>query len=100
MFCTPIFNVTTELGQLVHDPWEERERRKATIHEFITITVEVTCLTFNYLNMSVIRMQLTKPHPLFLATFVNVKLVLAIQMADIECLKTCFTCCMATENTE
>ena len=24
----PIFNVTTELGQLVHDPWEERERRK------------------------------------------------------------------------
>ena len=54
MFCTPIFNVTTELGQLVHDPWEERGRRKATIHEFITITVEVTYLNFDYLNMSVI----------------------------------------------
>ena len=30
----------TELGQLVHDPWEKRGRRKAIIHEFVTITVE------------------------------------------------------------
>ena len=100
MFCTPIFNVTTELGQLVHDPWEEKGRRKAIIHEFITNTVEVNYLNFNYLNMSVIRMHLAKPRPQFLATFVNVKLALAIQMVDIECLSACFTRCMAAESME
>ena len=91
MFCTPIFNVTTELGQLVHDLWEERGRRKATIHEFITIAVEVIYLNFDYLNTLVI--YIAKPHPPFLATFVNVKLALAILWAR-------FTRCMAAESTE
>ena len=91
MFCTPIFNVTTELGQLVHDLWEERGRRKATIHEFITITVEVIYPNFDYLNTLVI--YIAKPRPPFLATFVNVKLALAILWAR-------FTRCMAAESTE
>ena len=91
MFCTPIFNVTTELGQLVYDPWEERRRRKVIIHEFITITVEVIYMNFDYLNMSVI--YIAKPHPPFLATFINVKLALALLWVR-------FTRCMAAENME
>ena len=91
MFCTPIFNVTTELGQLVHDPREESGRRKAIIHKFITITVQVTYPNFDYLNTLVI--YIAKPHPPFLATFVNVKLALAILWAR-------FTRCMAAESTE
>ena len=34
MFCTPIFNVTTELGQLVHDPWGG-ERKEKSNHTWI-----------------------------------------------------------------
>ena len=38
MFCTPIFNVTTELGQLVHDPWEKhREWKKQS---YMNLSVE------------------------------------------------------------
>ena len=75
----------------MHDPWEERERRKATIHEFITITVEVIYLNFDYLNTLAI--YTAKPHPPFLATFVNVKLALAILWVR-------FIHCMAAESTE
>jgi len=49
------------------------------------LQLEVTYPNFSYPNMSVIRTRLAKPHPLFPATFVDPKLALAIQMADIEC---------------
>ena len=49
------------------------------------LQLEVTYPNFSYPNTSVIRTCLAKPHPLFPATFVDAKLALAIQMADIEC---------------
>ena len=45
--------------------------------------------------MSVIPMHLAMPHPLFPATFVNGKLVVAVQMANIEGFISHSTHCMA-----
>ena len=45
--------------------------------------------------MSVIPMHLAMPHPLFPATFVDGKLVVAVQMADIEGFSSRSTHCMA-----
>ena len=77
----------------MHDPWEERGRRKATTHKFITNTVESHLSDLHIiLTCRLSEMHLAKPHPLFLATFVNVELALAIQMVDSERLRACFTC--------
>ena len=43
-------------------------------------------------------MHLAKPHPLFLAIPIDGKLVVAVQMADIEGFSA--PCCMAAEDTE
>ena len=45
-----------------------------------------------------IRTHLAKPHPLFPAISVDGKLVVAVQMADIEGFSA--PCCMAAEDTE
>ena len=52
-------------------------------------------MNFSYPNMSVIPMHLAMPHPLFPATFVDVKLVVAVQMADIKGFSSRSTHCMA-----
>ena len=45
-------------------------------------------------------MRLANPHPLFLATFINGKLVVAVQMADIESFRSLLhTCCLTAEDT-
>ena len=55
---------------------------------------KVTYLNFSYLNTSVIRTRLAKPYPLFPATFVDAKLALAVQMANIECFRARSTRCI------
>ena len=49
--------------------------------------------------MSVIQMRLAKPHPPFPATFVDGKLVVAVQMANIKGFSARSTRCMAAEDT-
>ena len=63
------------------------------------LQLEVTYPNFSYLNTSVIRMHLANPHPLFPATFVNTKLALAVQIANIECFRARSTRCIAAEDT-
>ena len=58
------------------------------------IQSKVTYLNFSYLNTSVIRTRLAKPYPLFPATFVDAKLALAVQMANIECFRARSTRCI------
>ena len=49
--------------------------------------------------MSIIRTHLAKPHTLFLVTFVDGKLVVAVQMVDIEGFSARSTRFMAAEDT-
>ena len=81
----------------VADFQESRHEHK---HENVPkVQSEVTYPNFSYPNTSVIQMALAKPHPLFLATFVDRKLVVTVQMVDIECFRVRSTCCIAAEDT-
>ena len=65
----------------------------------LQIQSDVTYPNFSYPKMSAIRMHLAKPCPLFPATFVDVKLALAVLMTDIECFRARSTRCIEAEDT-